>query len=151
VWLRGLGILLKLASLTVPLAASGDSPAGNIAATNGAELMQIEIEMDTGLAYMPGLAKPVTIEVDQLPEQEAQQLRGLVAAARFFDQPAQLAPATTRGADLRSFTITVTEGTQRHTVTVKEPIEDEPIRRLVRHLETQVRAARRRGVGSQTP
>ena len=37
--------------------------------------MRIEFEMDGGLAYMPGLAKPVTIEVNQLPEAEAREIR----------------------------------------------------------------------------
>ena len=55
--------------------------------------MQIEFEMDGGLAYMPGLAKPVTIEVDQLPEAEARDPRPGRGRALLRTPPADRSPA----------------------------------------------------------
>jgi hypothetical protein len=113
--------------------------------------MRIEFEMDGGLAYMPGLAKPVTIEVDQLPEAEAREIRDLVAATRFFERPQQTDTPPARGADRRNYTITITQGTERHQLKVMDPVEDEELRRLVRLIEAQARTARRRGAARQSP
>ena len=113
--------------------------------------MRIEFELDGGLAYMPGLAAPALIDVDQLPAAEVREIREVVAAARFFSRPAP-APASSRaGADRRSYTITITDDGERRKMTVTEPIEDEPLRRLVRAIEEQARAARRWATGRQTP
>src|SRR3954471_4644705 len=133
-------MLVGLASLSEPLPCSGDAAwpvrgqVIGIEARNGAEAMRIEFEMDGGLAYMPGLAKPVTIEVDQLPEAEAREIRDLVAAARFFERPPQT-DTLARGADRRSYTITITQGAERHQLRVTDPIQDEELRRLVRLIE----------------
>jgi len=112
--------------------------------------MRIEFEMDGGLAYMPGLAKPVTIEVDQLPEVEAREIRDLVATARFFERP-QPTDTPARGADRRSYTITITQGAERHRLRVTDPIQDEELRKLVRLIEAQARTARRRRPAGQSP
>lgn len=149
--------LAGLAGLLAPLPGAGivawprGGRASGIGAESGAGAMQIELEMEGGLAHMPGLVRPVAIPLDQVPAAEAQEIRDLVAATGFFDLPAQVAAPAARGADRRSFIVTVTEDGRRHTVTVTEPIEDERIRRLVRLIETQARAARRRGAAGQAP
>ena len=49
--------------------------------------MRIDFTQGGGLAYFPGLNKPVTIEVDRLDASEAEELKRLVEAAHFFDLP----------------------------------------------------------------
>jgi Emfourin len=114
--------------------------------------MRIEFEMDGGLAYIPGLARPVTIELDKMPEPEAREIRDLIVATRFFDRPARAGDSTRPpGADQRSYTVTVTSGAERHQLTLTEPIGDEELRRLVRLLEIQARKVRRLGMPGQSP
>ena len=153
----GAAVLIGVASLSEPLPCSGDaawlvrSQVTAVEARNGAAAMQIEFEMDGGLAYMPGLAKPVTIEVDQLPEAEAREIRDQVAAARFFERPQQTEAPPARGADRRSYIITITQGTERHQLMVTDPIQDEELGKLIRLIEVQARTARRRGAAGQSP
>ena len=107
--------------------------------------MHVLFATSGGIAYFPGLARPVTIEADQLPSEDASELDGLVTDSGFFDRPARVeceaAPGT---ADCRHYTITIEKAGRSHTLTVSEPIEDPCIRRLVRFLEAQVKAARAR-------
>ncbi len=137
----------------MPLPGPGDAhgQAAGTAARDGAGAMEIEFEMEGGLAHMPGLACPVIIAPDRLPEAEARAIRDQVAAAQFFDRPVQGGAPPGRGADRRSYILTITEGTRRRTLVVAEPIEDETLRCLVRLIEAQARAARRRGAGGQPP
>jgi hypothetical protein len=109
----------------------------------GSENMRVEFATSGGFAYFPGLARPVVIEADQLPQEEARKLNDLVAASRFFDQPERVANKMAPGAaDYRQHTITINQGGRSHTVIVNEPIEDPTMKQLVGFLEGQAKAAR---------
>ena len=106
----------------------------------------------TGLGYFPGLAKPVQIDTDQLPEAEARELAKLIEAARFFERPAEPDPAAGRqGADQRHYAITIEQGARRRELQVGEPIDDPELRSLVRLLEVQAKAQRARSRGQPNP
>jgi hypothetical protein len=92
--------------------------------------MKVQFQMSGGLAYFPGLAKPITID----PAQDAATLAQQVNAADFFNLPAQANTPTPRGADYQSYTITIDDGQRRHTVQVTEPITDPNLQALVEHL-----------------
>ncbi len=49
--------------------------------------MRIQLKIEGGLAYFPGLSKPITIDGNALPPQEADKLKQLLDAAHFFDLP----------------------------------------------------------------
>jgi hypothetical protein len=105
--------------------------------------MRVEFATSGGIAYFPGLARPVVIEANQLPEDEARKLNDLVAASRFFDQPERTASKMAPGAaDYRQHTITIDQGGRSHTLVVNEPIEDPDLKQLVGFLESQAKAAR---------
>jgi hypothetical protein len=107
--------------------------------------MRVEFATSGGIAYFPGLARPVVIEAAQLPEEEARKLNELVASSRFFDQPEQTANRMAPGAaDYRQHTITIEQGGRSHTLVVNEPIEDPGLKQLVGFLEGQAKAARAR-------
>lgn len=109
----------------------------------GSENMRVEFATSGGIAFFPGLARPVVIEANQLPEDEARKLGDLVAASRFFDRPAQMAHGMAPGAaDYRQHTITIEQGGRSHTVVVNEPVEDPDMKQLVNFLEGQAKAAR---------
>ena len=50
--------------------------------------MRIQFKMEGGIASFPGLSKPITIDSDQLPQQESDELKRLVNTTHFFDLPA---------------------------------------------------------------
>lgn len=109
--------------------------------------MRIVFEMPaTGIAYFPGLARPVVIEPGGLPPEEARALLDCLATARFFDRPEGSTGAAPPGggADCRRYAITVDAGERCRTLQVAEPIEDPELARLVRLLEAIARELRRR-------
>lgn len=94
----------------------------------------------TGFVYAPGLAKAVTIEVADLPKDEAQEIETLVNGCNFFQQPALMAPSTGTARDVRSMRITIEDKDRTHTIEVSEPfsdIQDEQLRVLVEVLSAQ--------------
>ena len=99
--------------------------------------MRIQLNIDGGLAFFPGLSKPIVVDSERLPAQEADKLRQLLNAARFFDLPAALKAPAPGAADYRKYTITVDDDSKHHTVQVTDPIEDPGLRALLNYLQTQ--------------
>jgi len=94
--------------------------------------------MDGGFAYLPDRVAPVTIDTDELPEEEASELERLIEAAGFFDLPET--SAVPRGAaDYLRYTISVASPEQSHTVHFTDPIEDPDLQALVEFLEDKTR------------
>jgi hypothetical protein len=105
--------------------------------------MHVLFAISGGIAYFPGLARPVVIEANQLPSDEAHKLDDLVTASHFFDRPDRTAGSPAPGAaDYRQYTITIEKDGQCQTLVVSEPIEDPCIRQLVSFLESQAKATR---------
>jgi len=104
--------------------------------------MKINFKMDGGFAYMPGLSKPLTIDTAQTNPQMANQLEAFVRESRFFDQPAQTGTGA-KGADYKTYTITVEDGARAHTVQVTDPIADANLQKLVAHLRNMAHPAKR--------
>jgi hypothetical protein len=95
--------------------------------------MRISFRMEGGLAHVPGLSEPVSIDTDELPAEEASELERLIEAARFFELPAT--SALPRGAaDYRKYTITVATPARSHTAHLTDPIDDLHVQELVSHL-----------------
>lgn len=111
--------------------------------------MRITVSMpSTGLFYSPGLARPVAIEVDELPSEVAGEIKRLVGEARLFD-PGEIksVPLAPNVRDGQQLTITVEEGDKQRTLHVSDPagsIEDPSLRRFVEMVRQQADAARRR-------
>ena len=104
--------------------------------------MRIEFSQTGGIGYFPGLNKPVTVEVDHLEKEEAEELKRLVEAARFFDLPATVGSPARGAADYQHYMLTVEDGGRRHTVRVLVPVEDPLLDDLVRAIQKHVKAAR---------
>lgn len=91
--------------------------------------MKIHVSVDGGLARLPGLAKPVTIDSDALPPARGRKLASLVARARFFDAaPPAPSPAAR---DTRAYSIAIDDGARRRALCLAEPIADPSMRDLV--------------------
>jgi hypothetical protein len=94
--------------------------------------------MDGGFVYLPARSEPVTIDTDDLPAEEANELERLIEAARFFELPQTSAPP--RGAaDYLRYTISVMSPEHSHTVHLTDPIEDPEVQALVEYLEAKAR------------
>jgi len=104
--------------------------------------MRIEFTQTGGIGYFPGLNKPVTVEVDDLDQEEAEQLKRLVEAARFFELPTAVGAPARGAADYQHDILTVEDGGRRHTVRVLVPIEAPALQELVRAVQKHVKAAR---------
>lgn len=105
--------------------------------------MRIEFRIDGGLAALPGLATPVSIDCATLPANDAARLGKLVRKADFFGlpQPRVAAPMP----DARAYTIAIDDGLQCRTLTFAEPIDDANMRELVAELRLRAGAIRRGG------
>lgn len=102
--------------------------------------MRITFTMEGGIAYFPGLSRPVTIDSSELLKQEASELERLVEAARFFDQPATTGPPARGAADYYQYTITVEVRGRQHTVRVTDLVEDAGLQVLLRYLRAKAKA-----------
>jgi hypothetical protein len=105
--------------------------------------MKIKLSMEsTGLGYFPGLAKPTTVDVDTLPEKQADTLKRLVEEASFFDQPRQVEDASRSLYDAQQVTLTIEEGKRRHPVQMPNPVGDPALQALLDEALAQVREQR---------
>jgi hypothetical protein len=109
--------------------------------------MRVQFKTEGGFAYLPGLSQPVTIDTDVLSPEEAGKLERLVEAAGFFGLPATSGPPR-GGADLRTYTISVSSSGRSHTVKVVEPVENPQLQALVDYLGEKARESRAGSRGS---
>ena len=104
--------------------------------------MRVRYKTDGGFVYLPARSEPVTIDTDELPAEEANELERLIEAAGFFDLPETAAPP--RGAaDYLQYTVSVTGPEHSHTVRFTDPIGDSHLGALVDYLERKASELRR--------
>ena len=101
--------------------------------------MRVQFKTEGGIAYFPGLSKPVTIESADLPPAEAATLRRLVEAAHFFDLPAAPRTLPKGAADYHQYTITIEDRQRHHTARLADPIESPELQALVEFLREKTR------------
>src|SRR5918996_1266496 len=137
-----------IASSAIALGSCASAPGG---AANREESMRVIFQTEGGIAHCPGLSRPVTIETDQLPEQEAAELRELMGAARLLDRPAQAGKAARGAADYRQYAITVEADNRQYTVRLTHPVEDPHLQRLLPFLREQAKAQRAKARAGSSP
>jgi hypothetical protein len=103
--------------------------------------MRIRFKMDGGFVYLPARSEPVTIDTEDLPEEEANEVERLVEAAGFFELPETIPPPP-GAADYLQYTILVTSSEHSHTVQLTDLIEDPALQALVEYLEAKARTSR---------
>ncbi len=116
--------------------------------------MRIELVVEGGIAYLPGLARPFVIDSASLAVEEARRLSLLVEASgvlrrpgpRLHEEPApagrrRVPGAPGRGADVRSYRITVDDGARRRTLTLQDPLGPQ-LAPLVEYLRAKQREER---------
>ena len=104
--------------------------------------MRIQLKIEGGIAFFPGLSKPIMIDSDQLPQQESDELKRLVNATRFFDLPTAMGSPSPGAADYRQYTITIQDEGKQHTVHLTDLIEDPDLQALLTYLKARRPAAK---------
>jgi hypothetical protein len=99
--------------------------------------MRVELQTDGGMAYFPGLSKPVVVDSSDLPKEQSAQLKRLIDTTRFFELPAGSRSLPKGAADMRRYTITVEDGRRRRTVRLTDPIENADLQALIDFLQEQ--------------
>ncbi|MCW5981237.1 MAG: hypothetical protein KIT09_24350 [Bryobacteraceae bacterium] len=114
--------------------------------------MRIEYRKEGGIAHLPGLAKPLTIDTAELTPEQAAELERLVEQSAFFSLPATVGRLKRGAADYQEYHIQVTEGDRSHAVQVVDPAGAEAVAALIDFLDDRQReaiiksrAARQRG------
>ena len=99
--------------------------------------MRVELQTDGGMAYFPGLSKPVVVDSSDLPNEQAAQLQQLINTTHFFELPAASRSLPKGAADMRRYTITIEDGRRRRTVRLADPIADPDLQALIEFLQGQ--------------
>jgi hypothetical protein len=102
--------------------------------------LRISFKTSGGFAAVPGLSRPVDVDTAALPAEQRDEIERLVAAACVFAQPAARGAAHPGAADVRTYTITVEDAGQSHSIRLTDPIEDPALVEMVEWFR-----ARRRG------
>ena len=102
-------------------------------AGTGADV-SVSLDVDGGFAYIPGLQQSFQGDSTTLEGQDLATLRALLAKADFFTRSAEPATSALGAADIRTYTVTATEGGRSHTIHVTEPIQDPELRALIDQL-----------------
>jgi len=97
--------------------------------------MKINFQMNGGFAYIPALNKPSIIDTSQVDPDTAKDLESYVRDSRFFEQPAP-ATGSPKGADYRTYTISIEDGHRSHTIQLTDPIKDGNLQKLVAQLRS---------------
>lgn len=97
--------------------------------------MKITFEVSGGFAPIPAFSKLVTVDTAQIDQPIAAQLQLLIQQSHFFEQPAQVDTTVKGAADYQTYTITVEDDGQTHTVQLTDPITDANLERLVTLLQ----------------
>jgi hypothetical protein len=92
--------------------------------------MQIRFVRSGGFS---GMRTTGVIDTQKLPADEVKKVQGLVESAGFFNLPEKF-PKPKSGADYFTYSLTVEDGNQSHSVEVSEPSAPESLRPLIRYL-----------------
>ena len=98
--------------------------------------MRIQVKTDGGFAAIPGLQRPISVDVEELPDDLGRELRRLLDEADFFRLPDH-SPAPPGAADYRTHTITVINDDRAHTVRFPEMNTPPAIGRLLDRLRAR--------------
>lgn len=95
--------------------------------------IKITYRREGGIAYFPGLAKPVMLDSGDLSDSDAQQLNDLLKVVE--SQPRS--KGVLRGADMQTYVIEIQEETSARVIRLSEPVDDPDGQALVDFLEKQ--------------
>jgi hypothetical protein len=96
------------------------------------------MQAEGGFVAIAALNKSVTINLDDLPEDEAGELKQLLSATRFFELPKRLSGLAAGAADYRQYKITIEDEKKKHTVYLADVLDDPQLRQLLDFLKARM-------------
>lgn len=105
--------------------------------------MKVYFKPEGGFGYFPGLNKPLELNSEQLPAEEANHLRQLVNEASFFSLPNQpLDSHSSRGADCKQYTIRIEEQDRQHWIQLADTEVNPHLQNLLAYLHKKQKESR---------
>lgn len=104
--------------------------------------MHIELSQTGGVAYFPGLSKPESLDVENLPEAEQEELQRLIEAAGFFNLPDTVGMPARGSADYQYFILKIDDAGRQRTIHALVPLENAPLRKLIERIQSHLKAFR---------
>ncbi len=99
--------------------------------------MKINLKRTGGFT---GIPLSVSVDTDELEEEERETLLALVASSQFFSLPEKI-PSSSSGADRFQYRITIESSGQSHTVEAGESSIQDTLQPLIRHLMARRKAS----------
>jgi hypothetical protein len=99
--------------------------------------MRITLKTQGGIAFFPGLSRPISLNTEILPDDDRLTIKSLVDQVRFFELPKELSRPARGSADMIQYSLTVRSGRQQHTVRFADPIEVQGLQQLVEYVQTK--------------
>ncbi len=103
--------------------------------------MKIYFKPEGGFGFFPGLNKPLELNSEQLPPEEASHLQQLLHEASFFDLPNQDQEAE-QGADQKKYTIRVEDKDQQHWIELHDATINPQLQNLLSYLNQKQKETR---------
>jgi len=103
--------------------------------------MKVYFKPEGGFSFFPGLNKPLELNSEILPPDEANHLHQLIHEAQFFDLPNQ-EPEVTRGADQKKYTIRVEDQNQQHWIQFHDAAGNPQLHNLLNYLNQKQKETR---------
>ena len=103
--------------------------------------MKIYFKPEGGIGFFPGLNKPLELNSEKLPEEEANHLKQLVNEASFFNLPSET-PKPTPGADRKNYTIKVEDKDREHWVQLSDTELNPCLQNLFDYLNRKLKENR---------
>ncbi|HEU4740196.1 MAG TPA: protealysin inhibitor emfourin [Meiothermus sp.] len=94
--------------------------------------MRIRLQREGGLAYFPGLSRPVEVDTHQLPPEVGERLEEIVHSCGLLENPVRQAPP--RGGDYQKYTLLIESGDQQSVTELYDPVTDEDLQALLELL-----------------
>lgn len=98
--------------------------------------MQIQFKTEGGIAFIPRLSQPTTINSQELSNEQRDELQRLITEARFFELPRKLGPPPPGAADYQQYTVTIKEDGRQHTVQFTDFADEPALKKLFAFLSS---------------
>ena len=103
--------------------------------------MKIYFKPEGGIGFFPGLNKPLELNSEKLPEEEANHLKQLVNEASFFNLSND-ASKPAAGADRKKYTIKIEDEDREHRVELSDTEQDPCLQNLFNYLQKKLKENR---------
>ncbi|GEO07396.1 hypothetical protein AAE02nite_50600 [Adhaeribacter aerolatus] len=104
--------------------------------------MKVYFKPEGGFGFFPGLNKPLELNSEDLPEDEASHLKNLIKEAQLFELSNQPL-GTTHGADQKKYTIRVEDQDRQHWIQIMDTERDPGLQNLLAYLSQKQKEIRK--------